>query len=146
LATVSTVWPSDSGELQKSKATQVFVWPRVRKRRARDSNSQPHYWGTTFPVGQEVPDQRVERRRKSLFVGQVTQFGGLASSTEIHQYPWILQSYCSAEPQAGRYGQTMPPSQICGLAAETPDCRESRWKSASKMCPLRRGIGAHLVT
>ena len=30
--------------------TQAFAWSIVTKRRARGSNPQPHYWGTTFPA------------------------------------------------------------------------------------------------
>ena len=35
---------------EKRKTTQVSAWSEVAKRRARGSNPQPHYWGTTFPV------------------------------------------------------------------------------------------------
>ena len=34
----------------KTKTTQPKSVVVDSKRRARDSNPQPHYWGTTFPV------------------------------------------------------------------------------------------------
>ncbi len=35
---------------KRKKPTKTQRLPRLLKRRARDSNPQPHYWGTTFPV------------------------------------------------------------------------------------------------